>query len=170
MPERKQPVRTLGISLAIFLSLVLFTLIPLVQVFFTLYIRSQISESGVLVGGTADAIGGSLGIAAVSNAQLLLRGVPALLYVGVAAMAWRGTPPTARYALSGSVVLLWLYYRTLNFWSSREFSAEGGVSSDVLLQWLRSVDFVISLLVVVYVVWYMNRAPARAFYQERGGR
>ena len=107
--NKRQTTRPFGVSLAIVVSLILFSFIPLLQVFFTLYIRTQMGDSGMQIGGSGDAIGGALGIASITNVQLLLRGVPALLYVGVAVMAWRGRPPVARYVMSGAVVVLWLY-------------------------------------------------------------
>ncbi len=124
-------------------------------------------DSGMQIGGSGDTIGGALGIVSITNVQFLLRGVPALLYVGVAVMAWRGRPAWARYVISVSVVLLWLYGAVLRLLQERTFSAAGGLSSDGVLRWLQSIDFVVSALVVVYVVWYMNRAPARAFYRGR---
>lgn len=166
--NKRQTTRPFGVSLAIVLSLILFSFIPLLQVFFTVYIRTQMGDSGMQIGGSGDAIGGALGIVSITDVQLLLRGIPALLYVGVAVMAWRGWPPVARYVMSVSVVGLWLYGTVLGLLRERTFSAAGGVSSDGVLRWLQSIDFVISALVVVYVVWYMNRAPARAFYRGRG--
>ena len=45
---------------------------------------------------------------------------------------------------------------------SPQFSAS---SLDGIMQSLATGQFILELFVLVYVVWYMNRGPARAFYR-----
>jgi hypothetical protein len=42
---------------------------------------------------------------------------------------------------------------------------DGFTSADAIFDALRSGEVLLMLLVALYVVWYMNRAPARAFYR-----
>ncbi len=160
-----RPTRTLGISLAILLTILFFTIIPLVQVTFTLYIRERTRATGILVGGSVDPIGGALGIAAITNTDLLLRAIPAILFLGIAGLAWRGTPTQIRFVFIGSVVGLLLWNILLTYLRLRADAEVMGMASDGFLDGLRNTYFVFSGLVVLYTLWYMNRAPARAFYR-----
>lgn len=161
----QRPGRTLGISLAIILTLLFYTIIPLVQVGFTIYIRQQTSDMGVFVGSSLDPMGGSLGIASVTNLDLILRMVPAMLYLGIAGLAWRGKPQRIRFVMVAAVMILFLWYVGLTLLQVRQDQQLLGMSSDGYLQSLRTSYFTLAGLVAVYTLWYMNRAPARAYYR-----
>ncbi len=160
-----RPRRTLGISLALLMTTIFYTVIPLIQVGFTAYIRYRTYRSGVLVGASFDSIGGALGIISVTNGDLLARAVPALIYLIVAILGLRGKPSIVRHLVVGGAIVLPLWYGLLIYLQLLEDRQLGVMSSNTLAVLLQNSYLVMSVLATLYTVWYMNRAPARAFYR-----
>lgn len=167
--SKPKPPRTLGISLAIILGLVAYTLIPMIRVVFTWVVRQRIREAGFNMGG-ADALGGGMvGFAGVTNIELLLRMVPALLFIGIAALAWRGKPAIMRLVTVAAVVMLTFWNSALDvwkIWQSRQIDgADGFYAEPSLLAAYQPALFGFLSIVMLYTVWYLNRGPARAFFR-----
>lgn len=161
-----RPGRTLGISLAIVLSVIFYTILPLIQVGFTWYLRQRTRQNDLFgVGTSIDTIGGALGFASVTNTDLLLRSVPALLYLIIAVFAWHGKPALIRYLMIGAIFILLLWYGSLTYWQAVEDRQVRAYSSTAFEAVLRNSYYFFSGLVAVYCLWYMNRGPARAFYR-----
>ena len=158
-----KPGRPLGLSIAIIFSMVLYSLMPLAQAAFILSLRQQFAaveflENGVAVGGAIDGF---------DDTRLLLSIIMGLFLFVICIMTWRGKPPTIRYIFVGAVILVtlvtigWAFVSTTN-----GATLEQGIdSSQALMASLMKIQIVISSLIALYVVWYVNRAPARAFFR-----
>lgn len=167
---QSRPPRTLGISLAILISVLWFTIIPFLRIGFTYYIRANVyAVPGSNVG---DSLTGTVGLAGVTNTQLILRLGAALLFLVIAGFAWRGRPPQIRFVLVGSVLLytaanVFQGLRLLFFNDNPDMLLEGfdSASGGTFLRPLLTIQFLFPILIALYVVWYLNRGPARAFFR-----
>ncbi|MBL8154645.1 MAG: hypothetical protein JNM70_10725 [Anaerolineae bacterium] len=161
-----RPPRPLGVTLAIFASTVLFSLFPLIQVLLLFNVRQHfISQSfdpsyGDPIISGADVLG-------VPDTLLTFQAFIAVIFLVIAVMAWRGRPPQMRFVLMGAVLFLTVLRFMLTVSPSiTPPDPQAGYSSlDSILGLLNSTQFVLNLLVMLYVVWYLNRGPARAFYR-----
>jgi hypothetical protein len=152
------------VTLAVLASTVLFSLFPLMQVMLFLNVRQHfVSQSfdpsyGDPIIAGADVLG-------VPDTLLMFQGFVAIIFLVIAVMAWRGHPPQMRFVLMGAVLFLTIL-RFLMTVSPTPSDPQSGYSSlDSILRLLNSTQFVLNLLVMLYVVWYLNRGPARAFYR-----
>lgn len=165
-----KPPRTLGISLAILVSVMLFTVIPLLQVAIVLIFEARTRSidmaaltgdpDGVLPIATGTSIGGA------SSAFLIVQALLGVVFLVIAVFAWRGRPTSIRSVLLIAVVILtgfyvWDTFSAL-FIPATAATLDAGAGTARALQWLRLGA---NLLLPLYVLWYMNRAPARAFYR-----
>ncbi len=159
----EKPGRTLGLSLAIILSVALFSLLPIAQVVFYLSLQQQFAQIEFLE--TGGAIGGSL--ADIGNLTLIVPVINGLIFLIIAVLAWRGKPQVVRYVFIGAVVFITLTTVLLTagaFQSPDPLNQGIDSGHDLNLSLLRA-RLVMSVLVTGYVVWYVNRGPARAFYR-----
>ncbi len=166
----RKPGRTVGLSLAILASAMLFSILPLMQVALVLTIRARVQQVDLPVPGQSDsvtpfAVGGS--VTGTDDAALMVQGVLGVVFLVIAFFAWRGRPAWIRLATLAAVLLLTLI--TIGF-SVAALTApadlnQGIDSGAAIAQTLLSGRLLISILVALYVVWYMNRGPARAFYR-----
>jgi|SRR5690606_13035112 len=159
----EKPGRPLGLSIAIIISSALFSLLPIAQVIFILLIRQQFQaveflESGAAFGG--DLIG-------FGDVQLLVPFVGGCVFLVIAVLAWHGRPPAIRFMFVVTVLLITVATIALAIAAVLEQpSLEQGFDSAAgLVNTLLGARIVISVLVALYVIWYTNRGPARAFYR-----
>lgn len=164
-----KPGRTLGLSLAILASAMLFSVLPLLQVAMLLIARSRLQNANLASSGEAAvnpiAVGGSF--EGGSDASLIVQVILGVFFLMVAVCAWRGRPRWIRFVMIAAVIVLTLV--TVGFSIAPLLSAsdvqQGIDSGAALRQTLLSSRMLMSLLVTLYVVWYVNRGPARAFYR-----
>ena len=158
-----KPGRPLGLSIAIIFSLTLYSLLPLVQAAFILTLRQQFAAVEFLEGGGA--VGG--GMEGINDTRLLLSVVSGIIFFSIAIMAWRGKPQGIRRVFVGAVIVVTLMSMggTLLSMRSETTLAQGIDSSSALMDSLLTVQMVISGLIALYVIWYVNRGPARAFFR-----
>ncbi len=152
-----KPKRPLGVSLAIVVGVMAFTVLPIVNVLFFWQLNNlMVIEPGSISG--ADLMGGLSTLEAVIQVGL------ALSFLVVAVLTWLGRPPWIRHIFTGTVIFIagltivlqilpGIQNSSTALDSSREF---GGI-------WLSYLVFVI--LIGLYAVWYMNRWAARAFFR-----
>lgn len=168
MRRNDKPGRTLGISLAIVLSAMIYSVVPMVIVGYSIAAKVRFRQALVMAGGD-NFLGGAMGIGSIPGYELAMWGIPAALYLVVGVMSWRGKPSYMRGVMTGSVVFLMVWYTGLSLyrvWLDAQFMADSGaMGSQSVFAPLRQVGYGISLLVTLYVVWYMNRGPARAFFR-----
>lgn len=157
-----KPGRPLGLSFAILISVMLFSLLPFAQVIFVLSLQQQFQAIEFLPG--SGAIGGDLQIA---DANLIIPLVNGLLFLIVAIMAWRGRPEYARLAFMAGVIYITVVTLLLTIFTiTVEPTVEQGFDSGAqITNSLLGARVVISVLVALYVLWYVNRGPARAFFR-----
>jgi cytochrome bd-type quinol oxidase subunit 2 len=165
-----KPGRTLGLSLAIIASVILFSILPLMQVGTVLLLRARFEAASLTVDEQNQniaplAVGGSY--TGVDESALIVQTVLGVAFLGIAFFAWRGKPAWIRFVMLASVVVLTLVtvgFSILPLLSQPDinqgFDSGAGIR-DVLL----SGRLLLSILVALYVVWYVNRGPARAYYR-----
>ena len=162
----QRPPRPFGVTLAILASLILFTVFPLIQVGMLALVqlhfsRVQFEEAElqpVFMG--ADILG-------VPEWRIILQAVIAIVFLVIAFFAWRGRPAVMRYVLIASCILLTLYsVVSAVIVQAGQYNQELGASSiDSVLVSVALGQFGLGILVTLYVIWYLNRGPARAFYR-----
>lgn len=170
--NQEKPGRPFGVSLAILASVIVFSLIPLGQLTMFITVRQFINnrseqfelpygDEEIPVGET----GGSLDDG-FDNTQIVVQLVMSLGFLVIAFFAWRGKPAYMRFVLMGTVLLLTLINLALIVIPQLENSPQtSGGSLDGLLASLQLGQIALIVLVPIYVVWYLNRGPARAFYR-----
>ncbi len=158
----QKPGRPLGLSLAIIISVGLFSLLPIAQVIFVLSLRQQFQAMEFLPGGGA--VGGDL---VISDINLIVPLINGLLFFVIAILAWRGKPQAIRFVFVGGVIYVTLVTLLMTVASLfTEPSVEQGMDSGAQFSdSLLVARVVVSLLVALYVIWYVNRGPARAYYR-----
>ncbi|MCK6577700.1 MAG: hypothetical protein L6Q98_06305 [Anaerolineae bacterium] len=170
-PPLQKPPRTLGLSLAILASVMLFTLLPLLQVSVFFAVQYRFSQINLPVDPAGEdaappiAIGGSAG--GIPDAALIVQIALGLGYLPLAMLAWRGRPGSIRQIIMAGVVLLTLTTALMTVVNlSSVPTVQGGIDSgEDLKRGLLVSRTIFSALIALYVVWYMNRGPARAFYR-----
>lgn len=165
-----RPGRTVGVSLAILASVMLFTVLPLLQIAMLLGIRYRFASVELPVPGETTnpvpmAVGGNL--SGVDDITLVVQVVMGVVFLVIAFFAWRGRPAWIRLALLAAVLLLTVVTVALSVapMLARPDMSQGVDSGADLMRVLLSSRLLMSILVAFYVAWYMNRGPARAFYR-----
>ncbi|MBI1276515.1 MAG: hypothetical protein GC179_00160 [Anaerolineaceae bacterium] len=162
----QRPPRPFGVTLAIFASLILFTCFPLIEVGLLLSVRLHFANLTFADDGTQPLAMGAdfLGI---PDSKIFLQTLIAIVFLVIAVMAWRGRRKYMRFVLIVSCAGLTLF-NILNIvigqLSQQNFEA-GASSLDSVLSSLSLGQFAAGVLVTLYVIWYLNRGPARAFYR-----
>lgn len=165
-----KPPRPLGLSLAILASMMLYSLLPLLQVAMVLIVQLRLQSIPLTIPGEGGdiaplAVGGDF--TGMSSGGLILQSVLALLFLGIAILAWRGRPAWIRGVMIAAVLGL-LGFTTaattlaLLTPSTLETGFDSGEPLRQSLQWSK---LLLSALIALYVLWYINRGPARAFYR-----
>ena len=162
----RKPGRPFGVTLAIMASACLFSILPLLQVGIILSVRQHFLNMNFQDSGLdMIAMGGDL--LGVPESSLILQTVLSLAVLVIAAMAWRGKPSSIGFIMIVSVFVLTgvkLISVLVPLFNKPDFQA-GTSSMDGLMNSLGAGQFVIEFLILIYVVWYMNRGPARAFFR-----
>lgn len=162
----QRPPRPLGVALAIFTSLFLFTLLPLMQIGMILVVQRHFSSLEFPEGGPQPIVVGG-DFLGVSPWAILAQALIAVIFAIILVFAWRGRPSFIRFVFVGSVIFLTLMkIAAMLIQSSATQNLSEGISSlDSLVATFGSIQVVVELVVMIYVVWYLNRGPARAFYR-----
>lgn len=151
-PTPAHPPRPLGLTIAILGTAFGYGVLPLSP--FLLVVWASFTQRGI---GT-ELFGGP-----PSWAQIAFSG--AILITAV--LAWLGRPRWSRWAL---LALVWLQTIVLVLrlvititTPPAFFGVSGNMSGNGL--WFCQAPLLV--IIPLYVTWYLNRAPARAFYQRR---
>ncbi len=166
-----RPPRTFGLALALGASVLIYTLLPLVQV--AMVVLPQMAFSAMELpladdGGGVGSLAAGGEIEGIGSEILLLQAGMALAFLVIAVLAWRGRPPWIRFALVAAILLLLAINlaSALGVALAQPTLLETGLDSgQSLRRVLASSQVVVTVLVSLYVIWYVNRAPARAFYR-----
>jgi hypothetical protein len=152
--------------LAIFASVMLFTLFPLVLIAMVLIVQQHFQNLDFSGSGMEPiAVGGDF--MGVNPVNLGIQAIVSLVFLAIAVFAWIGRPSSIRYILLAAVVVMTLYslLQTISQTLAQPAMSQGLSSLDAMLSSVSCGRFAISTLVTLYVVWYLNRGPARAFYR-----
>lgn len=143
-----------GLSLAILLTAVLYGLMPLLEVYFLRRLDATANEAYIL---------GGVDI----STWTWLQGVIGGFVLIVCLLAWWGHPPQIRFLMVGVLLLMTAInlYRMGEAWTSRVDPIYGGLAQSAMRNLLRCQSPAM-VLAPPYVIWYINRAPARAFYRR----
>lgn len=165
-----KPGRTVGLSLAILASAMLFSILPLIQIAMLLLVRYRFQQVDLAIPGETNAaaplaVGGDF--MGGDNTSLLVQAVLGAVFLVIAFCAWRGRPRSIRFVMLAAVVMLTVV--TVAFSIAPLLASpdlrQGLDSGEAIRQTLMSGRLLMSVLVALYVVWYVNRGPARAFYR-----
>jgi hypothetical protein len=161
-----KPGRTFGLSLAIIASVMLFTILPLLQVSMVLVVQYRLQNAQPALDGVEPiAMGGDY--TGVPDFSLFLQTLLGLAYLLIAIFAWRGHPRSIRQITIATVcglTLLTLVVSLIPLINQPNLNT-GFDSGSNLSRSLSLGRLVMSTLIPLYVVWYMSRGPARAFYR-----
>jgi cytochrome bd-type quinol oxidase subunit 2 len=165
-----KPGRPLGVSLAIAASVLLYFVAPLLQVGMILLVESHFERMQPVIefeGDEFEAITGGDFRGEITDDRLILQIVLGVAFLGLAAIAWRGKPSYIRFVFIGAVLFLTALTIGLSILPGAEASDAdiSGGSLDALAASLDCIQIGVSLLIPLYVIWYLNRGPARAFYR-----
>ena len=149
-----RPRRPLGLTIALVATATLYGLLPLMEVYFLWRLNMAASEAYILGGVDITVwnwIEGGLGV----------------VMLVVCVLAWFGRPTWIRQALMALLVVITAanLYRIWEAWRSEVNPIFDGQAQEVLRNFLRC-QFPALVVVPLYVLWYINRAPARAFYRR----
>ena len=146
--------RPLGLSLAILFTAIPYGVIPLLEVYFLRRLDATASEAYIL---------GGVDISTWSWVQGLIGGFVLVVCI----LAWWGHPSQIRFLLVGVLLLMTVInlYRIIEAWTSGVDPINGGLVQTGMRD-LLGCQLPAMILAPPYVIWYINRAPARAFYRR----
>ncbi len=170
----ESPARTLGVSLAIIASALLYSILPLMQVIWILLIQARFqSVVGVLPQTSAsletEAMVSGGNLTDIANSGLIIQAVIAIIFLIIAVMAWRGRPPQIRWIMLAAVLILTVISLLQSISTLvAPVDIEQGIDSGAAIARQATCGAIaMQTLIPLYVLWYMNRAPARAFYRGK---
>lgn len=158
-----KPGRPLGLSIAIVAAVLQFSMLPLVRILWVWGLRQQFDYT--VLSGDGSAYGG--GLSGTVDGWLVVEVLLALVFLAIAILTWRGKPAVMRSVFGVSVGLLVLLtiVQTLVVMRAPQTIATGMDSGAGLAQTLLWIRFVFSILLAVYVFWFLNRESAQAFFR-----
>jgi hypothetical protein len=162
----QKPGRPFGVTLAIIASACFFSILPLLQVGLILSVRQHFvnmdfQDTGLeLIAMGGDFLG-------VPESSLILQSILSIAFLTIAVLAWRGKPSSIRFIMIIAVIILTLikFVSVLLPLINQPGFQAGASSMEGLMNVLGTGQLFIEILVLIYVVWYMNRGPARAFFR-----
>jgi hypothetical protein len=170
----KRPGRPLGLSLAILATSCLFSVMPLFQLVLDLLVSEHlnrvINEWTMPFGedgGEVEPVFAGVEAQFLGDGQSVALAALGLGFLGVAWIAWRGRPRWGRLIFFGAVLTLDVIYGWLLIQAilAPVDPSQGFDSSQEIVRSSYVVYLVSVIVITVYLLWYMNRAPARAFYR-----
>jgi hypothetical protein len=155
MSERVR--RPLGVTLAVLATAVWFSIFPLIKLYFLIRLGNALDEN---------AWGGGVEITIWNWLETAL----ALVILVLCVLAWIGRPSWIRIAMVVAIMIptLTTLYQIIHALLTPTDPILGGQPEEA---WHRVLGCQVPglLVVPVYVAWYLNRAPARAFFRRRQG-
>jgi succinate dehydrogenase hydrophobic anchor subunit len=155
------------VTLAVVISVLFFSVLPLMFIGMRVLIEDYVTreQAIILPSGDVTTNEGLTGIESdlITDREVLTQIGVSVVFLIIAFFAWRGRPSFMRYVLMISVVGI-AGFQLFQAFTAFDDQLEGG-SLDNLIVFLRQGSVVISILIPLYVVWYLNRGPARAFYR-----
>jgi hypothetical protein len=168
-PQLNRPGRPLGLSIAIITVALTFGVIPLFRISLEFWLYTHFQSFSWTVQTEEDAVepimsGIDFNFDYVS---VISQTVLAVVILGLCVLAWRGRPRWVRYALLWAVLIIDAIYifATIIALTLPPDLSNGLTSADGAASSLQVGYFIVLVLTTTYLVWYINREPARAFYR-----
>ncbi len=166
----ERPGRPFGVSLAIIASVFMFVVLPMMQVGLILAVQQHFANQKYTFeygGQTYSQMFAGSDFLGISQSAIFLQIILSAVFLIVAIMAWRGRPSFVRFAVVWAVVVLTVVkFVTIIGQTMEQNNLQIGVSSwDSIARSLSLGQLAAEILVTLYMIWYMNRGPARAFYR-----
>jgi len=148
-PHQRRPP---GVTLALAAVALLYGVRPLLEA--ALYYRLDATAEEALIPGGIE-------VSVWSGVEGIFGGVMLVLCV----LTWRGRPDGIRWVLIGAMLALTgvNLVRIIQAWAAPVDPVFGGQVQSALRNALLC-QFPLMVLVPLYVIWYLNRAPARAYF------
>ena len=155
----QKPKRPFGVSLAIVICLLIFVVLPLLEVLFIISVDNmmvfdEVGRSGINVIGMDK-----------FRQQMIWQVALAIGFLILIIIAWIGRPPIIRLIFSGAVGLMGLLTVLAQIIPRLTATPTVMDSSRDVNQPILIFYLVITILITLYSVWYLNRWAARAFYR-----
>jgi hypothetical protein len=152
MEERVR--RPLGVTFAVLATALWFGIFPLIKLYFLIRLGNVVEDNGMSSGveiTTWNYIETSLG----------------LVILALCVLAWLGRPSWIRYGLVAAIAVptLITLYQIFHTLSEAVDPIFGGPEEEA---WRRVLGCQVPglLIIPLYVAWYLNRAPSRAFFNQ----
>ncbi|MCZ7547090.1 MAG: hypothetical protein M5R40_27800 [Anaerolineae bacterium] len=149
MTETKPPRRPLGLSLMLVMCFALYVVLPLLSVLYpwvlALVYRPAGGDSGADIGGWG-----------------LLQVVYSLVFGVVLVLAWLGRPARIRWAVAGLALIQAALVLGRGFWLQSQPPPLDSMAE--LERATQPLLMVSAAALGLFVSWYVNRAPAVAFF------
>src|SRR5690606_10993623 len=162
------PGRTFGLSLAIAASVMLFTLLPLMQVAMVLIVQFRLQNmqpSLPTPDGAVEPIAMGGNYTGLPDFALFLQTLIGLACLIMEIFAWLGRHKSIQKIMIGSVCALTLLSLVVSVhpFLTQPSLETGFGSGNSLARSLSTSRIVRSRRIPLYTIWYMRRGPARAF-------
>jgi hypothetical protein len=164
----KKPGRPFGVILAILLCIVFFSIIPGAMVTSRVLIEQHVTRSQMIMlpdGTLTEITSGVDDDSVLGNRALQIQLIISVGFLVLSVFAWRGKPAWMRYVFMFTVLAIAGILLYQNFILFRQQTHSGG-TGEAFFQFLQNANILALVLVPLYVIWYLNRAPARAFYLQ----
>jgi hypothetical protein len=146
--------RPLGLTVAIAATAIFYGLLPIAEVYFLRRLDVATDEAYLL---------GGVSISTWTWLQAIVGGV----ILVICGFAWWGRPPWIRFVLIGAILVptVLTLFRIIEAWTREADPLFGGQTEEMIRSFVRC-QMPALIVVPLYVLWYLNRAPARAFYRR----
>jgi len=155
----QKPKRPFGVSLAIFTCFLIYVALPLIEVIFVVSVDNMMTFDGVGRSGL-----NVIGIEKFGS-QIVWQIALAIGFGLLIIIAWVGRPPIIRLIFSGAVGLMGFVTVIAQIIPRLTSSPTVLDSSRDVNQPILTFYLIITILITLYSIWYLNRWAARAFYR-----
>jgi hypothetical protein len=154
VPKTERVRRPLGLTIAIVATAIWYGLLPLLMLYFMRRVGATAEEAFVP---------GGIDISTWDWLEGLFGGIMLLFCL----LAWLGRPAWSRFLLMAGMLLLTVVflYRIYQAATTSVDPIFGGQVQSAMRN-LLLCQLPAMIIVPLYVIWYLNRAPARAFYRR----
>ncbi len=143
--------RPLGLTLAIIAAVILFGIWPLVKFYVTWRLNAgQFGGDNLMLAGSTTPFDGFTYLSAILGIVVIVS----------AGFAWRGRLPWIRFVFQGATLL------TVTVLIAEAIARTQTTNADDVLRDVLRCQLPVQAFIALYIVWYNNRAPARAFYRQ----
>jgi hypothetical protein len=150
--------RPLGVTIALLGAVVFFGIFPLIELYLAYRLDRASEGSFIIVGSDLIPL----------DAWTWFGGLAGLLVILVAIPAWLGRLRYIRFVFIGTILLsVAASIAKIIEHSESDNPILPQNAFESALQDVFGLQYFIQAVMLVYILWYLNRAPARAFYRQK---